>query len=88
MFVHVFASSCVDRYRCIPLNMEARGQTCEVYLRNHHPKFFFETESLIGSVKLADQGSPVSVFPVLWLKAQATLESKHESRLRGRSFPA
>lgn len=39
---------------CAPLNMEARGQTWELCLRNHHPKFFFETESLIGSVKLAD----------------------------------
>lgn len=78
----------MDRYRCTPLNMEARGQTWELYLRSHHAKFFFETESLIGSVKLADRGSPVSVFPVLWLKAQATLESKLESCLRGRSFPA
>lgn len=35
--------------------MEARGQIWELFFRNHHPKFVFETESLIRSVELADQ---------------------------------
>lgn len=39
----------------VHLNMEATGQPWKLFLSNYHLEFFFETESLIESIKLADQ---------------------------------